>query len=106
MSNGKIRSYIKSDNSLYPKLKCNNSIVRVEFRGVCLKQDKVTFNSSNVINLFVTSELYRWSQDLNADFTLKYCLLGAVKLTKNTYPDIYFYARYGIRFDSCSLFYI
>ena len=43
---------------------------------------------------------------LNADFTLKDCLFGAVKLTKNADPDKYSYSRYGIGFDSRSLFHI
>ena len=41
---------------------------------------------------------------IKADFTLKVCLLGAVKLTKNADPDKYSYFGYGIGFDSCSLF--
>ena len=47
---------------------------------------------------------HKWSQDLNADFTLKDHLFGAVKLTKNPDPDKYSYSGYGIGFDSRSLF--
>ena len=43
-------------------------------------------------------------QDLKADFTLKDCLLGAVKLIKKVDPDKHSYSRYDIVFDSCSLF--
>ena len=51
-------------------------------------------------------ELDAWSQDLNTAFTLKDCLFGAVKLTKNNNPDKYNnpYSGFGIGFDSCSLF--
>ena len=49
-------------------------------------------------------ELHIWSQDLNAKFILKYCLFGAVKLTKNADPTKYSYSGYGIGFDSYSLF--
>ena len=49
-------------------------------------------------------ELDRWSQDLNAKFTLKECLFGSVKITKNFDPNKYSYSGYGIGFDSCSLF--
>ena len=49
-------------------------------------------------------ELDRWSQYLKADFTLKDYLFGVVKLTKNANPDKYSYSRYGIEFDSRSLF--
>ena len=48
----------------------------------------------------------RWSQDLNADFTLKECSFGAVKLTKNADPDKHSYYGYGIGFDSRSFFQI
>ena len=49
-------------------------------------------------------ELDRWSQDLNAKFTLKECLFGSVKITKNVDPNKYSYSGCGIGFDSCSLF--
>ena len=49
-------------------------------------------------------ELDAWSKDLNIDFTLKDCLFGSVKLTKNFDPDKYKYSGYGIGFDSRSVF--
>ena len=61
LSNQKVRSYITSDKILYPKLNLYNSSLRVEFKGCCLKQNKVTFNTSNVVNLFIVYELDRWS---------------------------------------------
>ena len=36
-------------------------------------------------------------------YTLKDCLLGAVKLTKDADPNKYFYSGYGTGFDCCSL---
>ena len=54
--------------------------MRAEFKGSCLKQSKVTFTPMNVVDLFLVYELDRWSQDLNADSTIKDCWLGAVKL--------------------------
>ena len=68
----------------------NNSRIRVESKGCCLNQYKVTFTPRNVENLFTVYELERWSQDLNAEFTLKVCLFGAFRLTINTDPDKYF----------------
>ena len=53
-----------------------------------------------VINFFVFYELDTWSRDLNADFTLNDCLLGNVKLTKNSDTDIYSYFGCGIGFYS------
>ena len=40
----------------------------------------------------------------NTDFTLKDCLFGGVKLSKNTDPDKYVYTGYGMGFDSRSVF--
>ena len=67
-------------------------------------QQIITFTTRNVVNLFIVCEVDTWSQDLNADFTLKDYLFGAVKSTKNADPDKYPYSGYGIWFDSCSLF--
>ena len=50
-------------------------------------------------------ELDRWSQDLNAKFSLNNCLFGNVKITKNADPNKYSYSGYGIGFDSRSLFF-
>ena len=49
-----------------------------------------------MVNLFIVCEVDTWSQDLNADFTLKDYLFGAVKSTKNANPDKYPYSGYGI----------
>ena len=57
-----------------------------------------------MVNLFIVYELNIWTQDLNAEFTLKDCLLGAVKLTKNANPNKYSYSGNGTGFDSCSIF--
>ena len=60
--------------------------IRVEFNRSYLKQDKVTFTPRNVVlNLFIVYELDPRSHDLGHDFTLKDCLFGLVKLTKNAY---------------------
>ena len=82
----------------------NNSRIRFKFKESCLKQDKAPFTLNNVVNLYIVYELNIWSQDSNAEFTLKHCLFGVVKLTKNTNPNKYFYPGYGTRFDSRSLF--
>ena len=85
-------------------MKWYNSKMRAEFKGSCLKQSKVTFTPMNVVDLFLVYELDRWSQDLNADSTIKDCWLGAVKLTENADPDKCSYSGYGIGFDYRSLF--
>ena len=50
--------------------------------------------------IIIVFELYTWSRDLNSSFTVKHCLFGGVKLTKNVDPDKYVYTEYDIRFDS------
>ena len=103
--NEKIKPSITANNSLFPKLSwMNNSKVTVEFKRSCLKQDKVTFTTTNVVNLSTVYELDAYSKELSIDFTLKDCLFGTIKLTKNTDPDKYSYSGYGIEFDPCSLF--
>ena len=64
--------------------------MRLKFTGSCLKQDKASFTPNNV-NLFIVYELDRWLQDLNAKFSLKDCLFGDVKRTKNADSNKYSY---------------
>ena len=61
-----------------------------------------SFTPPNIIIFFIVYELGTWSRDLNSDFTLKDCLFGDVKLTKNANPDKYVYTGYGIGFNSRS----
>ena len=44
------------------------------------------------------------SQDLNAKSTLKDCLFGNIKISKNVDPNKYSYSGHGIGFDSRSHF--
>ena len=100
-----MKAPIAANKKLSPKLWRHNSKIIVEFKGSCLKQDKVTFTPTNVVNLFIAYDLVTWSRDLKADFTLKCCLSGAVNLNSVTAdPDKYSYPEYGIGFGSNSLF--
>ena len=75
LSNEKIKPPTAANNSFSTKMRwINNSKLRVELKGSCLKQVKVTFTTKNVVNLFIVYELDTWSWDLNTDFTLKDCL--------------------------------
>ena len=69
-----------------------------------MKQDKVTFTQSNVVNLFIVYELDICSQDLNSDFSLEDYLFGAVELTQNSHLDKYSYSEYDIEFYSRLIF--
>ena len=104
LSNEKFTSPSTSNKSLSPLVKMKNCRIKLEFKRSCLKQDKAPFTLNNVVSLYIVYELNIWSQDLKAEFTLKYCLLKALKLTKNANPNIYFYSEYRIEFDSRLIF--
>ena len=75
----KIKPPYTANKSPSPKLVwMNNSRIKLEFKGSCLKQDKASFTPKNVVNLYIAYELNIWSLDLNAEFTLNDCLFGAV----------------------------
>ena len=100
LRNEKFKPSYTANKSLSPKLLWNKSRLRFRFEESCLKQgDTTRFTPNNVVNLFIVCELNTWSKYLNAEFTLKDCLFGAVKLTINAYPDKYVYTGYGIGFD-------
>ena len=56
-----------------------------------------------MVNLYIVYELNMWSQDLNAEFTLKDYFFRNVRITKNADSIKYSYSGCGIRFDSRSL---
>ena len=97
MSNEKIKPPHAANKSFSPKLVwMNNSKIRLRFTGTCLKQYKATFTPNNAVNLYIVYELDRWSQDLNVKCTLKDCLFGNVRITKNADPNRYSYSGYVI----------
>ena len=106
LSEENITTPATSDNSFASNLLIHHSKIALNFEENCLKQDTVTFNHRNVVNLFFVYKLDIWLSDLCTDFTLKGCLFGAVKLTKKADPDKYFYSGYVIRIDSLSHFLI
>ena len=91
---------------LLQTLLIHHSKIALNFEENCLKQDTITFNHRNVVNLFFVYKLDIWLSDLCTDFTLKGCLFGAVKLTRKADPDKYFYSGYVTRIDSLSHFLI
>ena len=68
-----------TDNIFSPGIFCNYGKEKIKFKGICLKQDKVSLIHGNEVNIYVTYELDTWSRDLNTDFSLGNCL--SVKLT-------------------------
>ena len=96
MPNEKLTPPFTSNKSFSPKpVWINNSRIKLELKGSCLKQGKEPFTSNNGVNLYIIYELNAWSQDLNDEFTLKNCLFGVVKLTGNANPNIFSFRRWN-----------
>ena len=102
LSEESITTLATPSNIVVPRLSYLNN-AKVKLDGSCLKQDKVSSTYGNVVTFFVY-KLHIWPSDLHTESTLKYCLFGAVKVTKNTDADGYSYPGYCIRFDSQLLF--
>ena len=107
LSNEKFTPYFTSNKSLSPKLVWHSSKTKLKFTGSCLKQeDNAAYTPSNVVDLYIVYELDSRSQDLNPKLSLRDCLFGNIKITKNADLNKYSYSGYGIGFDSRSLFWI
>ena len=98
ISNESIKPPITSNNSLNPRLSYNDTKIKVQFTGSCLKQPKFTFTHKKVVNVYIVYELGA-SSSHDSDPTIKNCLFGAVTLTKNTDIEKYKYFGYGIGLD-------
>ena len=103
MSNEKFKPPYKVNKSLSAELVwMNNSKIRLEFKGSCLKQeDKAVYTQKNVVSFFIVYQLDSWRPNFDTDFTLGGCLFGGVKLTENADPDKYSYCGFGIGFNIC-----
>ena len=70
----------------------------MEFKGSCLKQDKVTYDHGRVVNIYIVYEIVK-NFNISSFSTLENCLFGAVSLTNIADIDKYKYSGYGIGFD-------
>ena len=77
--------------------------IRLNFRGSCSKQDKVTYIHKTSVNIQTLYEMGASGSFID-DLTLKNSLFGAVRLTKNADIDKHHYSGYGIGFDRRSSF--
>ena len=98
MSGQRINSIKTPDYGITPKLNYYGTKTRVEFNGICLKQDKIMYTHGKVVNIYIVYELTGSNSDDN-DPTIKNSLFGAVTFTKNADIDKYGYSGYGIGFD-------
>ena len=103
VSNGSIKPPTTSNNSFNPRLSYNDTKIKIQFTGSCLKQPKFTFTHKKVVNIYIVYELGA-SSSHDSDPTIKNCLFGAVTLTKNADIEKYKYSGYGIGFDRRSRF--
>ena len=99
MSNESIKPPSAPNNFVTPSLKYLGTKTRVKFSGSCLKQDKVTYNHGNIVNIYIVYEINKKDNTVISDPTLENCLFGAVTLTKNDDVEKYNYSGYGIEFD-------
>ena len=85
-------------NILNPLLNYVGSKIGVEFKGSCLKQNKISFNHGKILNICIVYEINK-NFDISSYPALENCLFGAFKLAKHPDIDQYKYSGYGIGFD-------
>ena len=84
-----------TEESIENKTKSDRNFAEINFNGHCLVNSNISI-SKIVINLSISYTVSPWLRNLNTDFTLRNCLSGSVKLTKNADPDKYKYSGRGI----------
>ena len=89
MSDERINSPARTDNSLVSWLNYISVRLRIKLDDQCLKQDKVTFTHKNMMNIYIVFGIHLWSYEQMDGFAYENSLLGAVTLTKNADFDKY-----------------
>ena len=102
LSEENIENITKSHSNFAPTFVDHYLLPDININGHCLINN--IYIPKKVINIYFSYMLTPWLRNLNTDFTLKNCLFGPVKLTKNADPDKYKYSGYDIGFDSRSEF--
>ena len=72
---------------LNPQLSYLGTKTRVEFKGSCLKQNKITYDHGKIVNIYIVYEIGK-NFNMSSYSTLKNCLFGAFSLTKKADIDI------------------
>ena len=70
MSEANITPPSTTDNSFDSEIIYNYGKRKVKFKGICLKQESVSFIHGNVVHLYISCKLDTSSRDLNTHFTL------------------------------------
>ena len=97
LSDKTIKPSTATDYKFNPQLNYFDIKTRLELRGSCFKQDKMTFNHEKIVNIYIVYELDKTYVKTHP--TLVNCLFGAVSITKNADIDKNKYSGYGIGFD-------
>ena len=92
------KNITKSDSNFAPIFVGHHLLSDINFSGHCLINNNISI-CKKVINLYFSYMVSPCLKNLNTDFTLKNCLFGSVKLTKNADLDKYKYSGYDIGFD-------
>ena len=92
-----------SDSSLSPQLSYLGTKKKLEFREICLKQNKIaSINHGKIVNIYVVYEFDKLYVQTNPK--LVNCLFGVVNLAKNADIDKYKYSGYGIGFGKGNVY--
>ena len=104
MSDENITAPNTSNYNFNPQLSFFDTKTKVEFKGSCLKQDKITYDHGKVVNIYI---VYERSKNFNKSSYPRFenCLFGAVSLTKNADIDKHKYSGYRIAFDRHGIFF-
>ena len=76
-----------------------NGKVILKFNNSLLVQKNSSLYSNFIFNFYIVYELNNWFRNLSNNFVLKSCLLGTVKLTRNSDESKFIYNSWGIAFD-------
>ena len=87
MPDENIENVIKSDSNFTQTFVDHHILTDLNFNGHCLISN--IYNPKKVTNIYISYTLTQSLWNLNTDFTLKNCLLGSVKVTKNADLDKY-----------------
>ena len=65
-----------SDHSLNPQLSFLGNKISVEFKGSCLKQDKITYTLRKIVKIYITYKISK-NFHISTYSTSENCLFGA-----------------------------
>ena len=87
LSDESIKRPSRSNKMLNPSVNYVSTKPRVEFKGDCLKQEKISFDHGKIVNVYIVYEIDEY-RNISSYPTLENCLFGAVKLTKHIDVDL------------------